>query len=254
MPNVSPILALDRILSKLTKEWHEHRDSLAKIEAVFSKYGIDPNNAHPVVTDAPVVPKATAAAAPIAKKGKRRRRLGVSGSEFVLGLLSGGKALTTAQASDEWAKANRPGKADQRSRHWSRARRSGESRSRTAEAASTRWHEITARGAASEDQILRVIAAVKVGGIEYQAIWASLSWIKPDDHKGSPALARTIRSSEGNDEAIIRRNASLADVQSSLRQLRVLGFGDSKLSQLFNHKGNPSRLAQHVKVLVASLK
>jgi hypothetical protein len=61
---------------------------------------------------------------------------------------------------------------------------------------------------------LRVIAPVNVGGVEYQAIWASLSWIKPEDHKGSPALALTIRD-DGKDEAIIRRNASLADVQSS---------------------------------------
>jgi len=101
---------------------------------------------------------------------------------------------------------------------------------------------------------LRVIASVKVGGVEYQAIWAPLSWIKPDDPKASPALALTIRSGEGKDEAIIRRNASLADVQSSLRQLHALGFSDSTLSELFNHKGNPSGLAQHVKVLVASLK
>jgi len=101
---------------------------------------------------------------------------------------------------------------------------------------------------------LRVIASVKVGGVEYQAIWASLSWIKPDDHKGSPALALTIRSGEGKDEAIIRRNASLADVESSLRQLCGLGFNDSKLSELFNHKGNPGGLAQHVKVLVANMK
>ena len=101
---------------------------------------------------------------------------------------------------------------------------------------------------------LRVIASIKVGGVEYQAIWASLSWIKPHDHKGSPALALAIRSSEGKDEAVIRRNASLADVESSLRQLRELGFSDSKLSELFNHKGNPGGLAQHVKVLVSKLK
>ena len=99
-----------------------------------------------------------------------------------------------------------------------------------------------------------MISSVKVGGVEYQAIWASLSWIIPDDPKGSPALALTIRDGEGKDEAIIRRNASLADVESSLRQLRGLGFNDSKLSELFNHKGNPKGLAQHVKVLVSSLK
>ncbi len=101
---------------------------------------------------------------------------------------------------------------------------------------------------------MRVIASVKVGGVEYQAICASLSWIKPNDQTTSPALALTIRNDEGKDEALIRRNASLADVQSSLRQLRELGFSDSKLSELFNHKGNPAGLAQHVKVPVASLK
>ena len=101
---------------------------------------------------------------------------------------------------------------------------------------------------------MRVIASVEVGGVEYQAIWASLSWIKPNDHKGSPALALTIRNGDGKDEAIIRRNANRADVEVSLRRLRELGFRDTQLSELFNHKGNPSGLAQHVKVLVSSLR
>ena len=100
---------------------------------------------------------------------------------------------------------------------------------------------------------MRVISSVKSGGVEYQSIWASLSWI--DKAKGTTgAMALSVRNAEGTNETIIHRNAKLADVKSSLNALRALGLKDSQLSQLFNHKGKGSGLAQHVKMLVANLK
>ena len=97
---------------------------------------------------------------------------------------------------------------------------------------------------------MRVINSVEVGGVEYQSIWASLSYI---NGSGS-GFALAIRNGDGANETVIPRNASLADVETSLRHLRGLGFKDAPLSRLFNHKGNSSGLAQHVKVLVANLR
>ena len=81
-------------------------------------------------------------------------------------------------------------------------------------------------------------------------IGASLSWI----NRTRSALALAIRNGGGENETVIPRNAKLADVEQSLRHLRSLGFKDVQLSRLFNHKGNSSGLAQHVKVRVANLR
>lgn len=98
---------------------------------------------------------------------------------------------------------------------------------------------------------MREIGDAEVGGIAYRAIWATLGWIDRERHPGSAALALVVRSGDGTNETIIRRNARLADVESSLRHLRGLGFGDAQLSRLFAHKGKG--IAQHVKVLVSRL-
>jgi hypothetical protein len=99
---------------------------------------------------------------------------------------------------------------------------------------------------------MRVINSVEFGGVEYQSIWASLSWLESRENNASMALA--VRSGEGVNATIIPRNAKLAEVEASLRALRDIGLGDSQLSQLFNYKGKPSGLAQHVKMLVSSLR
>ncbi|MDP9174291.1 MAG: hypothetical protein M3O30_10565 [Planctomycetota bacterium] len=100
---------------------------------------------------------------------------------------------------------------------------------------------------------MRVIGSVEIKGMEYQSIWAALSWINNelDGRSGSKAL--TVRDSEQQNQTIIPRNAKLASVETSLRYLRGLGFKDSQLCELFNYKGNVKRLSQHIKELVSSL-
>ncbi|MDB5294769.1 MAG: hypothetical protein JWO31_752 [Phycisphaerales bacterium] len=98
---------------------------------------------------------------------------------------------------------------------------------------------------------MREIGEAKVGGTAYRAVWATLGWIDPAAHPGSAAPALAVRSNDGRNEAVIRRNAKLADVEAALRQLRGLGLKDAQLSGLFAHKGKG--LAQHVKVLVSRL-
>ena len=99
---------------------------------------------------------------------------------------------------------------------------------------------------------MRVIGSVEAGGVQYQAIWASLSWINDNPAAGS-AKALTVRAADGRNETIIARNAKLAEVENSLRHLRSLGLKDSQLSQLFKCKGK-SELSQQVKVLASSLR
>ena len=100
---------------------------------------------------------------------------------------------------------------------------------------------------------MRVIGSVEFGGVEYKAIWASMSWID-DDPAGSTALALVVRNSDGGNETSIRRNAKLAHVEISIRHLRGLGLKDSHLGALFDYKGHKDGLARHVKKLVSSLR
>jgi hypothetical protein len=98
---------------------------------------------------------------------------------------------------------------------------------------------------------MRVVGSVEVGGVWYQAVWGSLSSI--DNQKTGSGNALAVRGDEGRNETVIRRNARLADVQTSLRHLRGLGLNDSQLSRLFGYKGHKSGLPQHIKVLVSRL-
>jgi len=107
MPRYPSLASLDKTLASLVKQRQEHLNALALIDAIFAKYGINPGKAQLVAT------KATPTATDAAPAAKKRRRLRVSGTEFILGALAGGKTMTTAQISTEWKKANRPGKADQ---------------------------------------------------------------------------------------------------------------------------------------------
>ena len=105
MPKFSPIVTLDKILSKLVKQREEHVDALAKIEAVFAKYGITP----------PATATQTIEAAPslAIKKGRRRRRgrFAQTGEAFVLGLLEH-KSMTGAEVNAAWTDAGRKARAD----------------------------------------------------------------------------------------------------------------------------------------------
>ena len=105
MPKYSPIVSLDKILSKLVKQRQEHVEALAKIDGIFDKYGIAP----------PATAKQTVEAAPqlAAKKGRRRRRgrFAQTAQAFVLGLLEG-KSKTGAEVNAAWTDAGRKARAD----------------------------------------------------------------------------------------------------------------------------------------------
>jgi hypothetical protein len=100
---------------------------------------------------------------------------------------------------------------------------------------------------------MRIIASIEFGGVTYQAIWASMRWIE-GLVAGSEAMALVVRNGDGHNEMIVRRNAKLADVETSLDRLRGLGLKGAQLGHLFNYKGSTDGLAPHVKMLVSSLR
>ena len=101
---------------------------------------------------------------------------------------------------------------------------------------------------------MRIIGSIETGGIQYQAVWATLSWIENqlEDHGGAKALA--VRDGAGANHAIIARNAKLAEVEEALRRLRQIGIKDSHLCDLFGYKGSMKGLRQHVKQLVSNMR
>jgi len=101
MPRFSPFVSLERSLTKLVAERQTHVDALARIDALFSKFGIG------VATQAPVADVAVPAPAKATKSGRHK----VTGQEFVLSLLNG-KSLVTADINKAWIAAGRKGNAD----------------------------------------------------------------------------------------------------------------------------------------------
>src|SRR5258706_11260092 len=97
---------------------------------------------------------------------------------------------------------------------------------------------------------MRTIGSASASGVDYEAIWASLSSITNDEAAGS-VKALAVRTPDGVNQTVIPRNATLAQVEASLRHLRHLGLSDSVLHRLFNCKG--ANLAQQIKRLVSSL-
>ena len=100
---------------------------------------------------------------------------------------------------------------------------------------------------------MRVIGTVEVGGVEYTAVWASLSSIQDDPDGQNSVKALAVRSGESKIEAVVRRNAKLAVAEQALRHLRGLGLSDPQLARLFNYKGDSGRLAKHVHGLVCNM-
>jgi hypothetical protein len=99
---------------------------------------------------------------------------------------------------------------------------------------------------------VRVIGSVEVGGVEYTAVWASLSSIQDlQVQSGSKGMA--VRTTDGKNEVVIRHNAKLAVVDQAFRHLRKLGLNDSKLGRLFNYKGDKKGMAKHVRGLVCNM-
>ena len=92
---------------------------------------------------------------------------------------------------------------------------------------------------------MRVFSTLEFDGVEYQALWASLARIDPS-FGSSASMALAVRSGDGTNLAVIHRNAKLAEVESSLDDLRGLGLGEQQLARLFKFRGKGSGLAQHV--------
>jgi len=106
MPRVSPFVSLEKSLTKLTAERQEHVDALARIDALFEKFGI----CTCACSDAPA-PAVVQAPAPAARKSRKRKHFAQTAEEFVLSLLDG-KRLITGDVNRAWVNSGRRGKAD----------------------------------------------------------------------------------------------------------------------------------------------
>lgn len=108
MPRFSPFASLEKSLTRLAAERQEHADALARIDALFAKFGICACTCCDSAAETYV-----AAPAPAAKvaKSRKRKHFGQTAEEFVLSLLDG-RNLVTGEVNNAWVSAGRSGKAD----------------------------------------------------------------------------------------------------------------------------------------------
>lgn len=105
MARFTPIVTLDKALGSLVKQRQDLVEKLAKIDAIFAKYGISPSKAAPAAAVA-------VAAQPAARKGRKRRKFPQTAEAFILGMLAGGKSVTGSDINAAWTAAGRSGRAD----------------------------------------------------------------------------------------------------------------------------------------------
>jgi len=106
MPRFSPFVSLERSLAKLVAERQTHADALARIDALFGKFGVGIAAAAPVAAAVAVAP--VPATVGKSRKGKRSK---VTAEEFMLSLLSG-PSMITGDINKAWIAAGRKGRAD----------------------------------------------------------------------------------------------------------------------------------------------
>ena len=111
----STILELKAAVKKLQSERQERVEEVARIDAMFKELGISPPAARRRRKPATRKAKAKKVVKKAPKKAVKRSKRGTykkTAEEFVLGLLAGGKQLTTAQIGAKWRQARRGGKSD----------------------------------------------------------------------------------------------------------------------------------------------
>jgi len=106
MPRVSSFTSLEKSLNKLTAERKVHADALARINALFEKFGICTCTCEeaPAEAASPTKPAKVT-------KSRKRRHFAQTAEEFVLSLL-GNKSMVTGDVNDAWVLSGRLGKAD----------------------------------------------------------------------------------------------------------------------------------------------
>lgn len=123
----SPAPGLGNIIHQLQSERQQHLDAVAVIDQLFDEYGISseprrrrgrgpgrPRGSGKKKTGKKRTGKKIARKKAAKKKvtKKKRPRFRQTADEYVLGLLKGGKTLTTAQVNAKWRQARRGASAD----------------------------------------------------------------------------------------------------------------------------------------------
>ena len=112
----STTVALTRLIKQLLAEREQHVDAIAAIDQQFGEHGIA---TEPRKRRKRTVKKAGRKKKVGKKRGQKKtakkktsRSYAQTADEFVLGLLKGGKSLTTAEINGKWKQAQRAGTAD----------------------------------------------------------------------------------------------------------------------------------------------
>ncbi len=112
----SPDKVLESAIADLQRRRKVHLDELARIDGIFQKFGIRPDDGSRPVRRGPGRPpkSATAGAAPRGRRRRGRRSFPTSGVESILSFVkkAGAKGATTAEINRHWAAETRSGRAD----------------------------------------------------------------------------------------------------------------------------------------------
>jgi hypothetical protein len=103
MANESSVAALGKLVKQLQTQRQEHLDTIAEIDAAFESLGMEAAGAGPRNGRRKAARKT---------KRKGRGRFKQTAEEFVTGLLSKNKTMTTGQINKRWSQVGRGGKAD----------------------------------------------------------------------------------------------------------------------------------------------
>ena len=98
--------ALTKLVKELQDQRQEHLAAIAEIDATFDSLGIDPDKAGRR--------RGRKKSARKTKNGRKkgRGRSKRTGEQFITGLLTKNKMMTTSQINNRWVAAGRGGKAD----------------------------------------------------------------------------------------------------------------------------------------------
>ena len=113
MAESSTPASLDRVIRQLQKQRDGHVAAIADIDQAFARFGIKPGRGRGKKRGPgrPVGSGKKKTSKKVAKK-RKRGRFKQTADKFVLGLLTGGKQLSTRDINNRWKRARRGGSAD----------------------------------------------------------------------------------------------------------------------------------------------
>ena len=106
MAKTITVVALSRVIADLQRQRDQHGAAIAQIDQAFARFGVKPG-----ALRRPARPKGSGRVKE--SNGRRKRRkFSKTADQFVLGLLKGGRKLSTRDINVRWKRGRRGGSAD----------------------------------------------------------------------------------------------------------------------------------------------